>query len=67
MNRGTPGSSLAGLKPGQPGWSLAFPFRVILFLGMASDSWAALSPEAVEFFEDKIRPVLAQDCYECHR
>lgn len=28
---------------------------------------AAPSPEAIEFFEAKIRPVLAQDCYECHR
>lgn len=24
------------------------------------------TPEQVEFFESKIRPVLAQDCYECH-
>jgi len=28
---------------------------------------AVLSPEAVEYFESRIRPVLAQDCYECHR
>jgi len=28
---------------------------------------ADLSAAAVEFFESKIRPVLAQDCYECHR
>ena len=28
---------------------------------------AELSPGAVEFFESNIRPVLAQDCYECHR
>ena len=27
----------------------------------------APSPAALEFFETKIRPVLAQDCYECHR
>ena len=25
-----------------------------------------LLPEQVEFFESKIRPVLAQECYECH-
>ena len=24
------------------------------------------SPEAVEFFEKKVRPVLVQNCYECH-
>ncbi|MCB1228127.1 MAG: DUF1549 domain-containing protein, partial [Verrucomicrobiales bacterium] len=26
----------------------------------------AATPEALEFFENRIRPVLAQDCYECH-
>ena len=28
---------------------------------------AALAPADLEFFERRIRPVLAQDCYECHR
>lgn len=27
---------------------------------------AALTPEQVEFFERRIRPVLVQHCYECH-
>ncbi|NNM28433.1 MAG: DUF1549 domain-containing protein, partial [Akkermansiaceae bacterium] len=27
----------------------------------------AATPGEVEFFESRIRPVLAQDCYECHR
>jgi hypothetical protein len=27
---------------------------------------AALTPESLEFFENKIRPVLAAECYECH-
>ena len=27
---------------------------------------AALPPEQIEFFESRIRPILAQDCYECH-
>ncbi|HEX6961451.1 MAG TPA: c-type cytochrome domain-containing protein, partial [Lacipirellula sp.] len=27
---------------------------------------AALAPEAVEFFESRIRPVLVEHCYECH-
>ena len=27
---------------------------------------ADLSPEKIEFFESKIRPVLARECYECH-
>lgn len=26
-----------------------------------------IAPEQREFFESRIRPVLAQDCYECHR
>lgn len=32
----------------------------------ADDSSADLSPEAVEFFESRIRPILAEHCYECH-
>ena len=28
---------------------------------------APISQDEVEFFEARIRPVLAQDCYECHR
>ncbi len=27
---------------------------------------AAQSPDSVEFFENRIRPVLVQECYECH-
>lgn len=27
---------------------------------------AELKPEQVEFFESRIRPILAQECYECH-
>ncbi|WP_414661126.1 PSD1 and planctomycete cytochrome C domain-containing protein [Horticoccus sp. 23ND18S-11] len=34
---------------------------------IANGGRAALPPAEVEFFETKIRPVLAQDCYECHR
>ncbi|MEY5011795.1 MAG: hypothetical protein RLZZ253_2934 [Verrucomicrobiota bacterium] len=29
-------------------------------------STPGLSPEKLEFFESKIRPVLATECYECH-
>ena len=39
------------------------------FLMMSLAAWpdsAALAPDAVDFFESRIRPVLAQDCYECH-
>ena len=24
------------------------------------------TPEQIEFFETNIRPILAQECYECH-
>jgi Protein of unknown function (DUF1553)/Protein of unknown function (DUF1549)/Planctomycete cytochrome C/Concanavalin A-like lectin/glucanases superfamily len=27
---------------------------------------AAPSPQQIEFFESRIRPILAQECYECH-
>jgi hypothetical protein len=29
-------------------------------------SGATLTPGEVEFFEQKIRPILAEHCYECH-
>lgn len=32
----------------------------------AADDPAAFSPEQLEFFEKRIRPVLVQHCYECH-
>ena len=36
-------------------------------LGVAAGSaTGAPSPEGVEFFENKIRPVLAKNCYTCH-
>ena len=41
---------------------------VVLFcLSMVTSGLAAaISPDQVEFFESRIRPILAQDCYECH-
>ncbi|MEM7015369.1 MAG: DUF1549 domain-containing protein, partial [Verrucomicrobiota bacterium] len=38
-------------------------FFLLLFSGSIL---AAPTAEQIEFFENKIRPVLAQDCYECH-
>jgi len=45
-------------------WSLAF-------LAFSAAALAALraddpSPEAIEFFEKRIRPVLVEHCYSCH-
>lgn len=38
---------------------------LLLFGGVACAD--PIDPEKVEFFEKRIRPILAQDCYECHR
>lgn len=32
----------------------------------ATGTSTAVPPDQVEFFENRIRPVLAQECYECH-
>ena len=32
----------------------------------AADAPAALSPDDLQFFENRIRPVLAENCYQCH-
>ena len=33
---------------------------------LCSRLFAAPTPAQIEFFESKIRPILAQECYECH-
>ncbi|MCP5115360.1 MAG: DUF1549 domain-containing protein, partial [bacterium] len=38
----------------------------IAFAAACSVSAAAHTPEQLEFFEKKIRPVLARKCYQCH-
>lgn len=39
-----------------------------LLFGLTSSLWSAdsISPEQLEFFETKIRPILAEQCYKCH-
>jgi hypothetical protein len=44
---------------------LAFLPLVCLVAAMPP-AWASPSPDAIAFFESKIRPVLAQHCYQCH-
>ena len=44
-------------------WSL-FAVVAVVFAGTLRAENA--KPEAVEFFENKIRPVLAERCYSCH-
>src|SRR5438045_1421688 len=45
------------------------PFLLsIPFLGIAVNPISAVEPDpkGIEFFETKIRPVLVNQCYECH-
>jgi hypothetical protein len=44
-------------------WS---PLRVSLLFAAAAGLRGALPPEHVEFFESKVRPLLAEHCYACH-
>ncbi len=41
-------------------------FAWILFLAAAASRGAEHSVEQLDFFEKKIRPILAEKCYECH-
>ena len=38
----------------------------LLILLFSCQAVGAIPPEQVEFFESKIRAVLAESCYECH-
>ena len=39
---------------------------LIGMFGLAANSQAKMTPEQLSFFETKIRPVLAENCYSCH-
>ncbi len=43
-------------------------FCILVQSTLFSLTWAAdvLAPEQLEFFENKIRPVLVENCYKCH-
>jgi len=45
------------------GWMIHL---TLLSLSGTSLFSAGITPEQREFFENKIRPILAQECYECH-
>lgn len=47
-------------------WFIVRFLPVMLAATFSSPVLAAEEAEAIEFFEKRIRPVLAQDCYECH-
>ncbi len=40
--------------------------RLLAYFALAAVLYADPSAEQIEFFENRIRPVLAQECYECH-
>src|SRR6266480_7337841 len=49
------------------GWCLGFGASLVLggwCLELAAA--AALTPAETQFFENKIRPVLSENCYKCH-
>ena len=46
--------------------SIALAGGVLALVGFAPHLSAQISPDEVEFFEKKIRPVLAAQCYACH-
>src|SRR5262249_61686469 len=49
---------------------LLAPFAILLFAGASSSQpnqpTTASDPAKVEFFEKKVRPILADHCYHCH-
>src|SRR5438105_12825755 len=38
----------------------------ILFVATGALAWAQQASEKIEFFEARVRPVLANHCYACH-
>ncbi len=48
------------------GWFLTLLAGTLLVCGGGSPPANAATPEQFDFFESKIRPLLAQNCYVCH-
>ena len=45
---------------------IALALSILALSGFGTQLSAQLAPDQVEFFEKKIRPVLAEKCYACH-
>ncbi len=45
--------------------AVAARYQILLFTALAVSA-AENTPEQLEFFHKKIRPVLARKCYQCH-
>ncbi|MFO0367543.1 MAG: PSD1 and planctomycete cytochrome C domain-containing protein [Acidobacteriota bacterium] len=41
-------------------------YSLVVFLYLAGSAASAQSPNSPEFFENKVRPLLAKNCYACH-
>lgn len=52
----------------QPGMKTAGMKKLLFFISFLSSGHliAAPTPQQLDFFESRIRPILAQECYECH-
>ncbi len=46
--------------------SVFYSFRLLLISCVAARAFAQIPADQLEFFEKKIRPVLAESCYACH-
>ena len=44
----------------------ALPSAIVLFVLVAGSMARGEAPDSIEFFENRIRPVLVERCYECH-
>lgn len=54
--------------PSVPWWKLGLAFSAMLFIVQpaSAENEAAPTPQEVEFFEAKIRPLLVENCHDCH-
>src|SRR5262249_17650344 len=41
-------------------------FRSLVLLVLSVTAWPGLAQQSSEFFEPKVRPILAANCYSCH-
>ena len=67
---GTAGLRCAASEPTgrrvTPGLPVIIFLSAILVRGFAAEAASGITPKPVEFFEQWIRPPLANQCYECH-
>jgi hypothetical protein len=47
-------------------WAVAGAIAVLAISSVAAAATPEPTPEEVKFFEEKVRPILAENCYKCH-